>query len=281
MPEDWSRAENEALVASYLAMLAAELRGEAYSKTAHRRTLAPLLDGRSNPAIERKLMNVSAVMIELGYPYISGYKRLPNYQSSLLDAVVECIAADPAFTSAVRTAVELPAQVPTLPDLLDRWEKPPAPCEPVTYRKVGEDPRRLVAGVNYLEREARNSSLGRAGEVFVLRFERARLIRAGRHALADRVEHVSVTQGDGAGFDVHSFEPNGRDRLIEVKTTAYGKETPFFVSRNEVAVSRRRAEHFHLYRLFRFRQDPRLYGLRGALGDTCRLDAIQFTAQVK
>ncbi|WP_413766517.1 DUF3883 domain-containing protein, partial [Vibrio vulnificus] len=83
-------------------------------------------------------------------------------------------------------------------------------------------------GINYLEREARNQSLGEAGEQFVLNFERARLIKAGKDSLADRIEQVSVTVGPSAGFDVRSFEENGTDRYIEAKTTKYGKNTPFF-----------------------------------------------------
>ena len=38
---------------------------------------------------------------------------------------------------------------------------------------------------------------------------------------------------------------------------------------------------YHLYRLFRFRADPRLYGLKGALSDTCLLDPVQYSARVK
>ena len=85
----------------------------------------------------------------------------------------------------------------------------------------------------------------------MVRFERARLMRAGRSALADRVEHLSVTVGDGAGFDVRSLEKNGRDRLIEVKTMAYGKDTPFLISRNELAVSRDRAGDFQAWQVRR------------------------------
>jgi hypothetical protein len=198
-----------------------------------------------------------------------------------MDVAAERVTAEPAFLSTVRAAVETPARVPSVEDLLERWERPPAPREPALYKTMREKPIRPATGVNYLEREARNASLGRAGEEFVLRFERARLIRLGRNALADRVEQVSVTIGDGTGFDIRSFEKNGRDRLIEVKTTAYGKETPFFVSRTELAVSRDRAGDFHLYRLFRFRDDPRLFGLPGSLDASCRLDAVQFSAQVK
>jgi Domain of unknown function (DUF3883) len=94
---------------------------------------------------------------------------------------------------------------------------------------------------NYLELEARNRSLGRAGEELVLEFEHQRLWRTGKRELADRIEHVAQTQGDGPGFDIHSFELDGRDRLIEVKPTRLGALTPFFASRNEVEVSDERA----------------------------------------
>jgi hypothetical protein len=281
MPQDWSRTEVDALVADYFAMLDAELRSEDYSKTTHRRALVPLLDSRSDGSIERKHQNVSAILIELGYPYIAGYKPLSNYQALLSDVVCERLSANAALAATVRAAVEAPAGLPTVADILNRWEQPPEPATPTSYSVVRERPPRVGPPVNYLEREARNTSLGQAGEEFTLRFERARLIRAGRQALADRVEHVASTLGDGAGFDIRSFERSGRDRLIEVKTTAYGKQTPFFVSKNELRISRDRAANYHLYRLFRFREDPRLYGLRGALDETCVLDPVQFSAQVK
>lgn len=78
-----------------------------------------------------------------------------------------------------------------------------------------------------MEREARNQLLGEAGEEFVIRYERARLIQAGKDSLADRIEQVSSTVGPSAGFDILSFEENGSDRYIEAKTTKYGKNTPF------------------------------------------------------
>lgn len=281
MPGDWSRLEVELLVSDYVAMLAAELRGEQYSKTIHRRTLAPLLDGRSDGSIERKHQNVSAILIELGYPYIFGYKPLGNYQRLLLEIVAERVSVDAGLAATVQSAVEIPASVPIPGDtLLDAWEDPPEPGVATPYPPVRERTVRRPV-VNYLEREARNSSLGRAGEAFVIRFERGRLIRAGKELLAERIEHISAVDGDGAGFDVRSFESNGRDRLIEVKTTAYGKQTPFFLTRNELSVSRDRADVYHLYRLFRFRNVPRLFGLQGALDQACHLDPIQFSARVK
>jgi hypothetical protein len=47
---------------------------------------------------------------------------------------------------------------------------------------------------------------------------------------------MSEEDGDGAGYDIASFAPDGRPRLIEVKTTNGWERTPFHISRNELAV---------------------------------------------
>ena len=98
--------------------------------------------------------------------------------------------------------------------------------------------------------------------------------------MADRIEWVSDSKGDYSGFDIRSFESNGKDRLVEVKTTKGGKETPFFVSRNEVRVSREHGKAYYLYRLFRFQRGPRLYMLPGSLDRTCMLDPTTYEARV-
>ncbi len=131
---------------------------------------------------------------------------------------------------------------------------------------------------DYLEREAVNRSLGLAGEEFVVLFEHWRLVALGEGRLADRVQHVSQTQGDGLGYDVLSFDADGRERLIEVKTTTFGKDTPFFVSRGELALSREAKDQFHLYRLFEFRKEPRMFDLPGQLDQHCVLDPVSFRA---
>ena len=132
---------------------------------------------------------------------------------------------------------------------------------------------------DYLDREARNISLGNAGEEFVLAFEHARLFAAEQKVLADRVEHVSRTKGDGLGYDVLSFDASGKERFIEVKTTSFGKETPFFISRNEVEFSRANDAHFHLYRLFEFRRSPRLFDLAGPVERNCLLNPVSYVGR--
>jgi hypothetical protein len=67
-----------------------------------------------------------------------------------------------------------------------------------------------------------------------MQHEAATLERAGRPDLAHAIRWVSEQDGDGAGYDISSFDPDGRPWLIEVKTTNGWDRTPFFISRNEL-----------------------------------------------
>ncbi len=281
MPRDWSEFEVEAVVADYFAMLLKELRGEKYSKTQHRHALMKLLDERSDGSVEFKHQNISAILIELGYPYIEGYKRRFNYQELLADAVRARLVNNREIEPAVAASVTANAAPADTTDILARLIPPPAPSDPLADgRSKWKGAPVARASVNYLEREARNHSLGRMGEEFALAFERARLFAAGMDRLARQVEHVAVTQGDGLGYDIRSFEPDGADRLVEVKTTRFGIETPFFVSRNEVDVSKAQAEVYRVHRVFTFEKNPRLFILNGSLDRVCRLTPVQYLARV-
>lgn len=101
-------------------------------------------------------------------------------------------------------------------------------------------------------RDERNRVLGRAGEERVLSHERKVLMAAGRHDLASRVRWTSAEEGDGAGFDIASFNPDGGPRLVEVKTTNGWERTPFHISRNELAVAEERKSEWSLMRLYDF-----------------------------
>lgn len=283
MPAAWSRDEVDVAVSDYFEMLVAELRQEPFRKAEHRRGLIGRLDDRTEKSIERKHSNISAVLVQLGYPFIKGYKPLFNYQGLLADVVAQRLSSADGLTHEVRTSAEAPAHRPAIADYLVRLEDPPLPAEMThaTSPEVADVFSRVRPPVNYLEREARNALLGKAGEEFTVGFERARLLELGAHRLSDRVEHVAITKGDGLGFDVRSFNADGSDRFIEVKTTAYGKQTPFFVTRNELFVSKARQREFHLYRVFDFRADPRLYTLAGPIDESCALEPVQFTARMK
>jgi hypothetical protein len=127
MAEDWSRQEVEAIVSVYFRMLAQELRGEPFSKVLARKQLEPLLNNRSEGSIGRKHSNISAVLIELGFPYISGYKPLSNYQRLLYEVVRDRLGGAADLVEATRFRAEEPIAAPGVPfDLLNRLVDPPA-----------------------------------------------------------------------------------------------------------------------------------------------------------
>ena len=91
--------------------------------------------------------------------------------------------------------------------------------------------------------------------------ERAVLAGAGRSDLAGKVRWVSQEEGDGAGYDIASFRPDGRPRLLEVKTTNGWERTPFHISRNELAAAEAKSEEWRLFRLWNFSREARAFEL--------------------
>lgn len=270
----WSRLEVEAVVADYFDMLAAELSGKRYSKAAHRRALIPQLNKRNDPAVEYKHCNISAVLIRLGFPYLAGYRPYDNYQELLFEVVAERLAAATQLHGLASQDADAPIPGPAAHELPLKVTEPPR----TDIKPADRTEPAYLPNINYLEREARNRSLGLAGEEAVLAHERARLRLADRPQLADKIRHVSKEVGDFLGYDILSFEVSGQERLIEVKTTKRGIDAPFFVTRHEVRVSEERAQHYHLYRVFDYRATPRLFMLDGALSKNCALEALTFQA---
>ena len=275
--ENWRSDEVELIVADYLAMLMQELAGQPYNKAAHRRQLQQRLPGRTDGSIEFKHANISAVMLELGYPYIRGYQPRSNFQRVLLvDAVQQQLGVHRQLDSLTLSAVERPAVAADHPDFARVLSD--APRKELSAHEPAPAYLRAPVKRDYFAREAQNRSLGEAGELFALDFERWRLSQLGAGQLADAVRHVSALDGDGLGYDIRSFEPDGRERYIEVKTTGFGERTPFFVSANEARFARDHQDQFRLYRLFDFRSAPRLFELAGPIEQHCLLDAVTFRA---
>lgn len=277
----WSRREVDAVVRVHLRMLRMQLLGQKSSKAEHNRALADKLPSRNAASIEYKHRNISAVLVDAGYPTLVGYKPLPNVQTLLYGAVADAVRADPALDEAALRQVETPAEAPPLPGQDAFLVEPPRLKAQAVKEKRQSWMSQTLVQRDYLAREARNRSLGLAGEVMILEFEARRLHAAGAKRLADRVEHVAKTRGDGAGFDILSFDIDGRERFVEVKTTAYVAETPFFVSQNEVDFSSEVTDRYHLYRLFAFRDAPRLFMVPGTLSASFLLDPISYRARVR
>lgn len=277
----WSQQEIAATVADYMLMLQQELAGQPYNKAAHRRDLMAKLGGRSPAAVEMKHQNISAVLKSLNRMWIQGYKPLPNVQEALREEVELWLLSHPELDASLDAEIARPAVAPVHFDFDGFLVQPPvsdgAVCETVAPYLL----KRPQLQGDYIAREAANRSLGLAGELLVLQFERQRLIAHGCDKLADHVEHVAQTKGDGLGYDILSFEPSGRERFIEVKTTAFAKETPFYATRNEVDFSLDNSAYFVLSRVYSFRKRAHAFELPGAIANNCHLNPNSYICQIR
>lgn len=84
--------------------------------------------------------------------------------------------------------------------------------------------------IAYAERDEHAVALGQRGEALVLAYERAYLRANGRPDLVERVRHASLADGDGAGYDILSYDLDGAPKYIEVKTAIGGSTERFKVA---------------------------------------------------
>lgn len=269
----WTDEENDLIVADYFAMLADDIAGRSYSKAEHNRQLQKRID-RSRTSIEFKHQNISAVLRGLGEDWIPGYKPAFNFQMSLADAVASWLVSNPAWLG--RALGTWSATGPR--DATRLWIGPPPTLSNQPPPQELEQMLHIARKFDVAGRDERNRALGSAGEERVLAHERAALKAAGRDDLSRKVRWVSEEDGDGAGYDIQSFAPDGRSRLIEVKTTNGWERTPFHISRNELAVAEERHAEWCLFRLWNFSREPKGFELFPPLDAHVSLTATAFQA---
>lgn len=270
---DWSDIENEIIVADYFGMLVDELKGLKINKTDHRNAILPLLNNRGRGSVEYKHQNISAVLAEMGLPYIDGYKPAYNFQKSKLIRIVDRyirthMGMESLFEKFSDTTPEL-----NIPIDFSSWVVP-APKIKDEQQKIRLT--RKPIKINYLQREQDNRSLGLQGEELVFEYEKSLLLNFGMESLADKIEWVSRDLGDGLGFDILSRNLNGTDKYIEVKTTKLSRETPFYFSSNEYNFSIEHGVNYHLYRVFDFNKVPKMFSLIGQFDTFCRMEPTHY-----
>jgi hypothetical protein len=269
--KDWTEKELDLIVADYFSMLDAEIRRAPYDKTHHRKSLMALID-RSNSSIEFKHHNISAVLQELDLPWINGYKPRAHFQKTIVNAIDRYISHHPNAQHPEFLASDL-AERPQL------FIEPPPRLEPKIIRP--EAIQRLVRKFDPAERDFLNRKLGYNGEETVFHFERQRLRQLDRPDLAKKVRWVSQVDGDGAGYDILSFDLRGGERFLEVKTTVGSQTAPFYLTRNELSFSKERPKEFRICRLYDFSKTPKMFELAPPLDKLVRLEPLSFEASFK
>lgn len=266
-PAHWTLAEVEVIVARYFAMLADQASGS-YNRAAHLDAVQSALPIRNDSAVSRKLSNISAILVSMDLPILAGFGQLQNKQALLTAVVVDWLDGDPGVFDFTPVQMDVVG-----PDGESRETPPPVGS---TLAEVGRS--RRASRTDFAARDARNRALGKAGEAWALAALKAELVAAGRQDLADQVAWLSQTVGDGLGYDIASFDSEGRPLRIEVKTTNGGVAAPFTLSSNEISASQEDPASFILMRVYGLATAPRFYRLRGDLTKLCSLRPTTFIA---
>ena len=112
----WPDAQIQPTIAAYFTMLRAELAGQPYIKADFNREVQAAT-GRSRGAVEFKFANISAVLRDIGLPYVQGYKPRRNIQDALRPEVERFLARDPEIA---RLLEEVPTpDVPATAQLVE------------------------------------------------------------------------------------------------------------------------------------------------------------------
>src|SRR5882672_6862701 len=155
----WKDDELDAIVADYFSMLRSELSRQPFVKSHHSAVLMQQI-GRTHRSVEFKHQNISAVLEELGLPWIPGYKPKRNYQAAIFDAIDRYLSAH-----AEATYQQEPPAILHVEEDAGVFIEPPALS---VEKELPWQLERLVKKFDPVERDFRNRSLGKAGEAFVL-----------------------------------------------------------------------------------------------------------------
>src|SRR6185437_2638137 len=267
---EWTQPEIDLVVSDYFDMREKFLRGEAFIKARHYDTIVKKT-GRTKASVERKYMNISATLERLSLPWLKGYAPLRNFQGALLKSVEKFVEQE--WNDEIIPTSQAYAMFETSQLFLD---EPPQVSKPLSSENP--DLERIARKFEPALRDERNRKLGLAGERRVYESEVSLLNSEGKFDLAKGVKWVSQEVGDGAGYDILSFDNDGEERFLEVKTTIGHKRTPFYLSRNERDFAEENADRFRIFRLYEWGFEPRAFLIKPPLDSHLILEPMAYRA---
>lgn len=105
---------------------------------------------------------------------------------------------------------------------------------------------------DWLKEQEERTSLGLLGENYIYHTELDKVSKFGDDFDISRVIHISISLGDGLGYDILSLNESGETIYIEVKTTKGNEYTPFYISQNEYEFLNAHFNNAYIYRVYNF-----------------------------
>lgn len=152
---------------------------------------------------------------------------------------------------------------------------------PHFHNYTRENKKRMInkpVKLNYTELNEKRSINGSKGEKIVMQYELDRLKKSG---YLDGIEQVSIYD-DSKGYDIKSYEENGKERYIEVKTSTSTNIVDIFISQNEVEFGRKHFNYWIYVVTDINNEQPVIYPLENPLikDSNIKLNPISYKATI-
>ena len=139
--------------------------------------------------------------------------------------------------------------------------------------------------IDYINKARKDAEIGLLGEELVINYEKQRLIDLDLNEYAEKIRWISK-ESDSYGYDIESFEIDESGKVypikIEVKTTASKADTEFFVTKNELEVSKEYKKSYFIYRVYDAKGlYPKFYRAAGCISDNFILDPVTYMVRYK
>ena len=139
--------------------------------------------------------------------------------------------------------------------------------------------------IDYINKAKKDAEIGLLGEELVINYEKERLINLDLNEYAEKIRWISK-ESDLYGYDIESFDVDENGKVypikIEVKTTASKADTEFFVTKNELEVSKKYKKSYFIYRVYDAKGlYPKFYRAAGCISDNFILDPVTYMARYK
>lgn len=138
--------------------------------------------------------------------------------------------------------------------------------------------------IDFEEENKKHRRLGERGEKIVRNAERESLKKMGKADLANRIRQISK-ENTSAGYDILSFEENGRKKYIEVKSTNNSRSSKanFLITSNEYKKAKE-LKNYYIYVVFNVKsKNPKIGILRNPFnfqGKGLTLTPISFRVEI-
>ena len=116
-----------------------------------------------------------------------------------------------------------------------------------THKPSKKGKRTIAKKIDYDSLNKTKKTRGTFGEILVYNDEVTKVSDLG---IKKQVDHVAITQGDGLGYDIVSFDENGDELYIEVKTTTANKTDGFYLTPKELEIVKSKGDKYRLYRVY-------------------------------